>query len=227
MATLSTEWAESLERRSPTLFLVAGAVLFLLLVIGQVVRFTAVSIPRTAYWPLFPLAVALSLCGLVGLYPRLAERARWSAIIGGGFGLVGGIALIGGLGVLLVASPPGPYPSNLGVLGAPFFLGLFAFVTAVGICGIASLRTGALPRRIGGLLLLVGLLQFGELIGAEVVFSSAGTSAPSGFYVLFEIAIYGVIATAMVTIGHSLQHDPGLTEREDAVSDPELQVEAS
>lgn len=227
MATINTRYVRSLERWGPTLFLLAGAVLFLLLVVGRVVRFTAVSIPRTAYWPLLPLAVALSLGGVVGLYPRLAERARWSAIIGGGFGLVGGIALIGGLGALLVASPPGPYPGNLGVLGAPFFLGLLAFVPAVGLYGLSGLRTGLLSRRIGGLLVLVGFLQFGELIGAEVLFSSAGTAAPSDFYVLFEIAVYGVIATAMVTIGYSLRHDATLTEREDTVSDPEIQTESS
>lgn len=222
MATLSTQCVGSLERWGPTLFLLAGAVHFLLLVVGRVVQFTAVSIPRTAYWPLFPLAVALSLGGLVGLYPRLAERARWSAIIGGGFGLVGGIALIGGLGTLFVASPPGPYPGNLGVLGAPFFLGLLAFVPAVGLYGLSGLRTGLLSRRVGALLVMVGLLQLVELFGAEVLFSSAGTAAPSDFYVLFELAVYGVIATAMVTIGYSLRHDATLTERDETVSAPEI-----
>lgn len=227
MVNVSTRYAESLERRSPLLFFLAGAVLFILLVVGSVVRFTAVSIPRTAFWPLFPLAVALSLGGLVGLYPRLAERARWSAMVGGAFGTLGGIAMVTGLGALLVATPPGPYPGNLGMLGAPFFVGLLAFVLAVGIYGLSGLRTGLLSRRIGALLLVMGLIQFGELIGAEVVFSSAGTSAPSGFYLLFETIAYGVIATALVTIGYSLRHHTDLIEREDTASTSELRAEAT
>lgn len=226
MVNVSTGYGESLKRLSPLLFFLAGVVLFLLLGVGSVVRFTAVSIPRTAFWPLLPLAVALSLGGLVGLYPRLAERARYSAIVGGVFGLLGGIALAIGLGALLVTAPPGPYPGDLGVLGAPFFLGLLAFVLAAGIYGISGLRTGLLSRRIGALLLVIGLLQFGELIGAEVVFSSAGTSAPSGFYILFETAVYGVIATAFVTVGYSLRYEAALTEREDTTSASEFQADA-
>lgn len=227
MVGVSARYAESLERRSPLLFFLAGVVLLLLLMVGSVVRFTVASIPRTTFWPLFPLAIALSLGGLVGLCPRLAERARWSAIVGGGFGTLGGIALITGLGALLVTAPPGPYPGNLGVVGAPFFLGLLAFVPAVGICGISGLRTGLLSRKVGALLLVIGLLQFGELVGAEVVFSSAGTSAPSGFYVLFETFVYGLIATAFVTIGYSLRNEAALAEREDKARASEFQAEAS
>lgn len=225
MTPNSTRWRDSLEPWSPTLFLLSGGVLVALLAIGQTVRFTAASIPQTVYWPLLPLAVALSLGGLVGLYPRLAERARWSAIVGGVFGLLGALAQIAGLGALIIAPPPGPYPGNLGILGAPFFLGLLAFVLAVGIYGISGLRTGLFSRRIGALLLAIGLLQFGELIGAEVVFSSAGTSTPSEFYLLFEKAVYGVIAAALVTIGYSLRHEAALTERENTPSTTELQAD--
>lgn len=227
MVSVSTRYAESIKRRSPLLFLLAGVVLFLLLVVGSVVRFTGVSIPRTAFWPLLPLAVALSLGGLLGLYPRLAERAWWWALFGGGFGVVGATLLIAGLGALLVVSPTGPYPGNLGLLGVPFFLGLLAFVPAVGIYGLLGLRTGTPSRSIGGLLLLVGLLQCGELIGAEVLFSSAGTSTPSGPYVLFETVVYSLIATTLVVVGYTLRRDIVQTEDDYTVSTRESQAEPS
>lgn len=224
MAAIRTHCVESFDRWSSALFVLSGAVLFLLLVVGRIVRYTSTSIPRTAFWPLLPLAVALAMGGLVGLYPRLAEGARWPAVIGGGVGIFGGIALVGGLGALLVAAPPGPYPGNLGVLGVPFALGLLAFVFVVGLYGLSSLRTGILSRRVGAQLLFVGLLQFGELIGAVALFPSAGTSAPSDLYVLFEIAVYGIIATAMVSIGYSLRRESAPT-KSDTVSATTLQTE--
>lgn len=227
MTPSSTRWRDSLERWSPTLFLLAGAVLVILLAIGQTVRFTTMSIPRTAYWPLFPLTFGLSLVGLLGLAPRMAERKRWSALVGAGFGVVGATMLFTGLGVLIVASPPGPYPGNLGVLGAPFFLGLLAFVPAAMIYGVLGLRTGIPSRRIGALLLLVGLLQFGELLGAEVVFSSAGTAAPNGSYILFEIIVFGVIATALTVVGYSLRRGVARTGIDSTVTSPDAPAEVS
>lgn len=215
---MSIRWRGPFGRWSPTLFLLAGAVLLTLLAIGQTVRFTAASIPRTAYWPLFPLAVAFALAGLVGCYPRLAGRARLSALLGGGVALLGGGLLFAGLGTLLLVSPPGPYPGSLGALGAPFFLGLLAFIAAMGIYGVSSLRTGFLPPRIGALMLLSGFLQAVELVGAEVVFASAGTSAPSGFYVLFETVVYGLIAAALLSIGYSLRHEAATPGLEDTAS---------
>lgn len=227
MASSDTRWRDSVERWSPALFILAGVALWLLLAIGLAVRHTSTSAPRTAFWPLFPLAVALALLGLLGLAPRFVERARWPAIVGAGFAAVGAVLLVGGLGVLLVVSPPGPYPGSLGPLGAPFFLGLIAFVPAAVIYGVLGLQAGIPSQGVGGLLLLVGLLQFGELLGAEVLFARAGTAAPSESYVLFEIVIYAVIATAMVVVGYSLRREITRTGTDSMVSSPRSSSEAS
>lgn len=227
MVLTSTRMREPLERASPTLFLLAGAGFFTLLATGLTVRYTAASIPRTAYWPLFPLAVTLSMVGLLGLAPRLAERARRAATVGAAFGIAGAAMLVVGLGALLLASPPGPYPGSLGLLGAPFFLGLLAFVPATVIYGVLGLRTGLPSSLVGALLLLVGLLQFGELVGAAVLFSSAGTAAPSGSYVLFEMVVYGLIATALVVVGTSLRPDMARAEADAMTSGPESPAEIS
>lgn len=206
MAHIRTQIAESLERRSSTLFLLAGMALFLLLVVGWVVRFTGASISRTAYWPLFPFAIGLALLGLAGLYPRLVARAPTAARVGLGLAIFGAIAQLGGTVVLVVTAPPGPYPGNLGVLGAPFFLGLLAFVPAVGMYGASSLWTGTAPRRVGTLLLVISFVQFAELLGVLFVFPGAGgVTQPSRSYLLFENIAYGVIVIAMVTVGYSLR----------------------
>lgn len=225
MTAMAERFSRTVERLSPTLFRLAGSLLLLLLVVGAAVRFSAVAIPRTAFWPLFPLAIALALGGLVGLYPRVARSARWSARVGGGLGALGVVLLLGGLSVLLMVSPPGPYPGSLGVLGAPFFLGLLVSVPATGLYGLSGLRTGSLSRRIGALLLLVALLQLGELVGAQLLFASAGTATPSLVFLVFEIVVYGAIATALVAVGSSLRGDVAATEG--SVGVPEPRADAS
>lgn len=209
------------------MFLVAGPIVLVVLTVELVRWLTGVAIPEVVYWPLFPLGLGLSLVGLVGLYPRLVGAARRSALAGLVLGLFGVVALLGGTAVLVVTAPAGPYPENLGALGVAFLLGLLAFVPAFGVYGIAGLRTGTPSRQIGALLLVISLVQFVELLGALFVFPSAGgVTAPSVSFVVFEVVTYGVIVTALMSVGYALRRGAAPTELEDAVSAADSWAEA-
>lgn len=219
MRRSSTRRWDSLEPWSPTLFLVAGPLVLVVLTVELIRWLTGVTIPEVAYWPLFPLGMGLSLVGLIGLYPSLVGRARRLALTGLALGLLGVVALLGGTAVLVVTAPPGPYPGNLGVPGIAFLLGLLVFVPAFGLYGVAALRTGTPSRRIGALLLVVSLVQFVELLGALFVFPSAdGAIAYSASYLLFETVTYGTIVTAMITVGYTLGREAAPNEFNDPVS---------
>lgn len=221
MASVDTGRWGWFERRTAALFHLAGASLLIVLTVTTFEQATGTAIPDIAYWPLFPFGVAIALAGLVGLYPRLAERAPSAAKIGTGLAIAGVVVLLGGLAVLLATAPSGSYPASLGPIGAPFLLGLFVFVLAFGAYGIGGLRTPPASRGADTLLLGVALVQLLELAGALVVFPAAGARASGqpGWYLVFEVVTYGVIIAALFGIGYALQRGATAPEADERTHD--------
>lgn len=209
MALVSAKRLKPLERWSPTLFLLGGPLVLIATVVQGIHWFASVSIPDIAYWPLLPLGFALSLAGLVGLYPRLIEHARWSAAAGLGLGILCLVLLLVGLVVLAATRPAGPYPGNLGPSGPLFFLGSLLGILPIAVYGVAGFITAIPSRTTWGLLVALALIQFVEFLFVLVVFPSHGVSASSYLYRLYLIFGYGISMTvSMVAIGFSLRGDP-------------------
>lgn len=209
---------ESLERLSPTLFLAAGPLVLIAVVLAGVRGFTSFSVPYIVFWPFLPLGFALSLAGLVGLHTCLVDRAPRSTKIGTGFALFGVVVLLVGLAGLLVTAPPGPYPENLGALGSPFFFGFLAVVPAFAAYGIASLRTSTPSQRIGGLILAVGLLQFGEMFGPIIVRPILGGGHHGSL--VFQVVVYGLVTAAFLSLGYGLRTEAASTAPTDTADAP-------
>lgn len=209
---------ESLERTSPTLFLAAGLLVLIAVVLAGVRGWTSASIPYIVFWSFLPLGFALSLAGLVGLHPSLVDRAPRSAKVGTGFAVFGVVVLLVGCAGLLVTAPSGPYPENLGALGPPFFFGFLAVVPAFAASGIASLRTATPSRRIGGLLLAVALLQFGEMFGAIIV-SPLLEGGHHGSLV-FQVVVYGLATATFLALGYGLRMQAANTAPTDTADAP-------
>lgn len=152
------QW-ESLERTSPTYFLIAGG-FFLINAIIIVAGITTGSERMSmllgetfnaAGW-------AVALVGLLGLYPRVTERNRWLARIGAVCATIG-VVVFTVLSLLSLAFYVRMLEGSIQTL-VPLILpgvilgGVLAFL----LFGIAALRTDVYPRVIGVLLLLPALI---------------------------------------------------------------------
>jgi hypothetical protein len=130
--------------------------------------------------------------GLLGCYPALADRNRWVARGGAVFAVVGLLTML----VMAVVS----FGLSGGVLGGalmdytPYFLpGVFlGIVLGFGSYGVAGLLTGALPRPVGPLfLLLVATFLFN--LGSGI----------AGFNPLVKVlGVVAVLTVSMLAVGH-------------------------
>jgi hypothetical protein len=135
---------DTLERWSPTLFLVAGALLVVHVAIHALIAFTNVTYPLHHEFPFGFVGMVLGFVGLFGLYPRMVDRsprlARAGAVLAvlgtAGWFVIGGQALAEALGV----APP----EGAAVVVAPLVI-LGTILTYLTF-GAASLRTDAVSR---------------------------------------------------------------------------------
>jgi hypothetical protein len=191
----------SLERWSPTLFLVAGVLVVGHATILGVQAFTEMTTPPDLFAPLGHL---VALVGLFGLYPALADRrptlapaaaavaavpaVGWLVIFAGQVGELAGV----------LSSPTGVLP------GVVFPVVIVSMVLTYTVFGVASLRTGVRSRTVAGRLLLPAGL-FGGLIASIAV---TGASALVGS--LFT----GGLVVAYLAIGQSLRTEVAPTDSE-------------
>ena len=73
---------ERLETRSATAFLVVGGIWFVDTVLLVLERAGGMPIPDPVFPVLILSALTVSVVGLFGFYPRLANRSRWLASLG-------------------------------------------------------------------------------------------------------------------------------------------------
>lgn len=200
-----TVWA-MLKRWNSTAFLAAGG-LFILPAFASGVEAatgTGINVPPAVIF-LFLLVVFV---GLLGLYPGIAKRDSTVAL--------GGVCLLGATVAILI--------TTLGVFTLPIGLNLgkstaMASIVAVAAgsvltvttFGVASLRTGAHPRSVGGFLLAMAA-SISFMIVAILVF---GHSTPAWV----SPVVNGLVAVSSGIIGSVLRTEDILSESPDPTGD--------
>lgn len=201
----NTVWA-TLEQWTPIAFLAAGGLFALPAVASGVDALTGTEIALSpAVIFIFMLALFV---GLLGLYPRLAERG--STLAKGGVGLLAVTAAITipAVGVFM--------PSTGLAIGEVTALAIVMTVAvgstlAVTTFGVASLRTRAHSRPFGGFLLVMAA-GMSLMIVAKVMYGHS-TPAWVGF------VVNGLVAMSSGSIGYMLRTEDIQTESTDSTGD--------
>lgn len=210
MRTVSTFWKQ-LAEWDGMIFLIAGAMLFVATANDALGAYTP--LPTQTGIPLAIGAVAgfgglvLAMIGLVGLYPRLADRSPRLARIGAGLVVLPAVVF----SVLITcAIPPGVLgiPSPAAVIPALDTIVISGFLmAAVGamVFGVAAFQERTLSHVLGGSLLLLGVAWF-LLFGAAFL---------NGFPIAHRVLLAtGVLQTpALFGTGYALHLDPEAANR--------------
>lgn len=185
----------SLERWSPTLFLVGGGLVVGHAAVRGIVAFTPMAPPPDVFGP---VGYLLALAGMLGLYPALVDRtptlAR-AAVVVAVVPFVGWVAisiatLAGAVGVL--GTPPA-------VLFGPLFLvHMLTLILTYLLFGVASLRAGFHPRTVGLLLLAPPVLLVSIMVGATVLGDSTiGAFVIGSLQAVVHLSIGGVLSAGV------------------------------
>lgn len=195
---MSWDW---LEEHSSVAFIVVGGLWFIDTVLLAFERFLGISILGTTgpvNGVLIAFAVLLSIIGLLGFYPRLAEQVPRLAFASVGVSVLTAAAF----GVVLVwtvsASVVPGIPSLPDIV---FMLFVVAVLLTFVLFDVAILWT-AIPSRLVGSLLFVAVLT---IVGDVVGFALYQGNAPE-----WEAPVAAAILTAVtLAIGYRLRTDSG------------------
>lgn len=201
MRPFGTSHWELLERRSETLFLVAGGLLVGYTTLNGLTAFTDVASPMVED-VLGPVAFAVGFLGLLGIYralfdrtPRLARAGAVFAVLGGvGFGAIA-LQSLGQLTGLVSAHPPAWFPVVL-------LLGATGTILGFPLCGVAVLRTGVHSRTVGTLLMAPTVI-FALMLSQAALFAQFGLFSESTMQ-LSAFLISSGQAVAYLSVGYAL-----------------------
>ncbi len=205
MVYQKTIW-ETVEQWSPIAFLAAGGLFALPAVVYGLNAVTGSEIavsPAVIF--LFMLVVFV---GLLGLYPRIAERDSTLAKAGVGLLAMTAAIIISTFGASVLSSGPTFGRSTV-----------FAIVTTAGVgsiltvatFGVASLRTDAHSRPVGGFLLVMATAM------SFIIVATLVESHPTPAWVAF--VGNGLVATSLGSIGSVLRTEDISTENADMTGD--------
>lgn len=151
-----------LERWSPRLFIIAGAVLIIFASHSALQTFTGTTYPVVQEL-IAPFGFWLGMGGLLGLYPAIKSGPTRLARIGA---VVVGVGLLN-WSVILIKNLGG-FVGAFGELGAlTMATGILSFLTmffSYVIFGLAGYRSANMPRAVWGLSLLEGLVWLHILV---------------------------------------------------------------
>lgn len=192
MERVSTSRWNSIERWSPTLFLIGGGLLVGHAAMLAVQAFSTLTTPPDVFGPLGHL---VALLGLFGLYPMLVDRTKIVARAARTVAIVA----VGSWTVLTVTrflAVAGLVTSVSDVLPAAVFALTFAStILTYTLFGVATLRVDSDSRLVGGLLLAPAVLLVVVLV----------TSTVAGFNAIVGVLVGGGLALSMVALGQTLQ----------------------
>lgn len=145
-----------------------------------------------------------SFLGLLGLYPRVVERARRLAQAAAVFAVIG-VVVMAVMGVTSFAYALGIPGGELGDVVMYFLPGVFlGIVFGFGLFAVACLTTGAYSTRVAGLLLVLPL----------TFLFNVGTGI-AGFNPLEKVlAVVAVLAVTKLAIGFLLYSGTGVADTE-------------
>jgi len=202
---------DSLTRRSTTLFLIDG-LLFIIAAAFDVANI-AVGIEdlRAGVGQAFIAAGWIAaLIGLLGLYPKLADRSRWLAHAGGVFAVIGVVGFVGNGATALVAfvrevPPQEAFPMFVlvGTIVGVLIGAILGFVSF----SIASLRSDVYSGTIGILLVVPTLF----VITNFIILSALGVPNPRPSEV--TVFILSGLALTMLAISYLLRTEAAPSER--------------
>lgn len=215
MASGDESTLHTLERWSPTLFLISGVLLIVYATAQGLWAFTDV-MPKNHG---FEIGYTLGFLGLLGLYPRVARRSPLLARVG---------ALAAASGVLAIAYVSlNDYVHITGLMEGDLpgwqllrMTPLIGFIIGYLAFGIASLRSHVYSLRLGLLLLLPGVITI--LMLASIL---TGHPILSRFQTVFVVSAGE--AMAHVAIGTTLRSEAGGTEEADPGPESESEVLAN
>jgi hypothetical protein len=181
------------------LYLIAGSVLVVYGALNGLVAFTEITVDPKV----FEAGYVAGFLGLLGIYPKVANRSPWLARIGaltGGFGLIAfsvfTVFNIANLVGLTWGDPPGWAAFTL--------MAASGFVVGYLVMGGAVVRSGAYSRTVGLLLLVPGII-------IVLMFVTMFTGLVSDVTIFVVSAGQGLTHLA---IGSSLRAESESTEQE-------------
>lgn len=187
----SMAWSK-LEQWDPIGFLVAGGLF--LFPAGAYVSNTTTGTERVVSPAFIFVSLLVVFFGLFGLYPRLAERDSILAQDGGGLLAVTAATIVSTLGATLF--PMGIPSGRSTVVAIPVTVAVGSILTFT-MTGVASFRTGANPRPVGGCLLAMAA---GE---ACLVAATLPQGNPSPPWVALVVSV--LFATSLGASGYVLR----------------------
>lgn len=196
MPIISTERWESLENWQSTLFLIAGVLFGINIVIVATGTATGSEKMTVLLGETFNAAAwAIALVGLLGFYPGVADRSTWLPRAGAVCAAIG-VVVFTALSMLSLVYYVEFIDGNIESL-VPLILpgviigGVLSFL----LFGITSLRSDGHPRTIGVLLLLPPLLVVVNIMGG-----AAGVESP-----YFLLGVVSGLLLVMLALGFRLR----------------------
>lgn len=171
---------EPLERRTGTLFLIAGAMFSVFAAMWGVEAFMNRPAPKNIFGP---AGFVFAFLGMLGLYPALADRSRRLARLGAVVVIVGTVGAAGnslsyiGWWVLPAVVPDPNTVALVGAMVGGMLLGQFLGYTSF---GVASLRAGVHSRAVGLLLVAVPTVLVVMIATVAIGYDSAGSATVLG-----------------------------------------------
>lgn len=141
-----------LEKRAPTLFLVAGGLAVVFGLNTALRTFVGTSYP-VVQDVVGPIGFFVGVVGLFGLYPALADRTPTLARIAAAVAVVPAVGYFA-IVVMGIGSTAGVLSYPTGPLAAIPIVVIVTMVLAFGLFGVTSLRAGTRSRVVGALLLV-------------------------------------------------------------------------
>ncbi|WP_207591759.1 hypothetical protein [Halomontanus rarus] len=193
-ATRAMRW-ESLERWSPTAFLVAGVLLALFGALLGVEAFMDRAAPEDIFGP---AGFLVAMVGVLGICPTLADRtpalarvtAVFAAVAAVGWSVITALSIVEAIGVL-------PPLEDVGVLGLTIILVVgVAMVLAYISCGVASLGVDGHSRTASLLLLGPPTIFAVMLTGGAIGYTPAWSAFALGSgQALVHLALWATLRT--------------------------------
>lgn len=195
MVALSESRWRTIERWSPTLFLLGGAGVITHAAVQALEAFTSVAPPPDVFVTVGHL---IAIAGLLGLYPALVDRQPWLGRVAAGLTFLALAAwMIMSAGQFLAVA--GAVESLSAVLPGVFFVGvLLVTLLAYALAGVGGLRLEDRPAA-DGLLLLAPAALMAVLLGKTVL---VGVTAADG------VVIGGGLGLSMLVLGYRLRAWP-------------------